>query len=66
LLGFDCSMANLDLAAPSAAILPKRRFSCPFAGRQAQLQPVAESVQQARCERPAAPTAFGTPPATDM
>ena len=27
---------------------------------------VAESVQPARCERPAAPTAFGRPPATDM
>ena len=34
LLGLDCSMANLDLAAPSAAILPKLRFSCPFAGLQ--------------------------------
>jgi hypothetical protein len=44
LLGLSCSMANLDLAAPSAAILPKLRFSCPFAGLQAQLQPVAEIV----------------------
>jgi hypothetical protein len=26
LLGFDCSMANLDLAAPSAAILPSDDF----------------------------------------
>jgi hypothetical protein len=38
-------MANLDLAAPSAAILPKLRFSCSFAGLQAQLQPVAKIVQ---------------------
>jgi hypothetical protein len=45
LLGLDGSMANLDLAAPSTAILPKLRFSCPFAGLQAQLQPVAEIVQ---------------------
>jgi hypothetical protein len=45
LLGLESSMANPDLAAPNAAILPNRRFSCPFAGRQAQLQPVAEIVQ---------------------
>jgi hypothetical protein len=32
LLGLACAMANLDLAAPSAAILPKLRFSCLFAG----------------------------------
>ena len=32
LLGFDCSMANLDLAAPSTAILHARRFSWSFAG----------------------------------
>ena len=44
LLGLTGSMANLDLAAPSAAILPKLRFSCSFAGLQAQLQPVAEIV----------------------
>jgi hypothetical protein len=44
LLGLNCSMANLDFAAPSAAILPNRRFSCPFAGLQAQLEPVAEIV----------------------
>jgi hypothetical protein len=44
LLGLTCAMANLDLAAPSAAILPKLRFSCSFAGLQAQLQPVAEIV----------------------
>jgi len=50
LLGLNCSMANLDLAAPSSAILPKLRFSCPFAGLQAQLQPVAEIVQ---CGEPA-------------
>jgi hypothetical protein len=45
LLGLAYSMANLDLAAPSAAILHKRRFSCLFAGLRAQLQPVAEIVQ---------------------
>jgi hypothetical protein len=45
LLGRAYSMANLDLAAPSAAILHTRRFSCLFAGRWAQLQPVAEIVQ---------------------
>jgi hypothetical protein len=45
LLGFDCSMANLDLAAPSTAILYARPFSWSFAGLQAQLQPVAEIVQ---------------------
>jgi hypothetical protein len=44
LLGLNCSMANLDLAAPSAAILPNLRFSCPFAGLQAQLEPVANTV----------------------
>jgi hypothetical protein len=44
LLGLNCSMANLDLAAPSAAILPNLRFSCLFAGLQAQLEPVAEIV----------------------
>jgi hypothetical protein len=44
LLGLNCSMANLDLAAPNAAILPKLRFSCPFAGLEAQLQPVSEIV----------------------
>lgn len=38
-------MANLDLAAPSTAILRTRRFSCPFAGVPAQLQPVAEIIQ---------------------
>ena len=43
-------MANLDLAAPSTAILPNPRFSFPFAGLQAQLQPVAEIVQ---CGEPA-------------
>ena len=48
LLGFDCSMANLDLAAPNADILPKRRFSCPFAGLLAQLQPVAEIAPDPR------------------
>ena len=32
LLGLNCSMANLDLAAPSTAILHARRFSWPFAG----------------------------------
>jgi hypothetical protein len=32
LLGLAYSMADLDLAAPSAAILHKRRFSCLFAG----------------------------------
>ena len=32
LLGLTCSMANLDLAAPSTAILHARRFSCRFAG----------------------------------
>jgi hypothetical protein len=37
-------MAHLDLAAPSAAILPKLRFSCLFADLQAQPQPVAEIV----------------------
>jgi hypothetical protein len=37
-------MANLDLAAPSTAILHTRRFSWPFAGLRAQLQPVAEIV----------------------
>ena len=42
LLGLTCSMANLDLAAPSAVILPNLRFSCPFAGLQAQLEPVAD------------------------
>jgi hypothetical protein len=47
LLGLESSMANPDLAAPNGAILPNRRFSCPFAGRQAQLQPVAEIVQWA-------------------
>jgi hypothetical protein len=45
LLGLDCSMANLDLAAPSTDILPNPRFSFPFAGLQAQPQPVAEIVQ---------------------
>jgi hypothetical protein len=45
LLGLAYSMANLDLAAPGTAILHKRRFSCPFAGLQAQLQPVAKIVQ---------------------
>jgi hypothetical protein len=45
LLGLENSMANPDLAAPNAAILPNQRFSCPFAGLQAQLQPVAEIVQ---------------------
>jgi len=44
LLGLERSMANPDLAAPNAAILPNQRFSCPFAGLQAQLQPVAEIV----------------------
>jgi hypothetical protein len=44
LLGLESSMANPDLAAPNAAILPNQRFSCPFAGLQAQLQPVAEIV----------------------
>jgi hypothetical protein len=44
LLGLESSMANLDLTAPNAAILPTRRFSCPFAGLLAQLQPVAEIV----------------------
>ena len=39
-------MANLDLAAPSTAILPNRDdFHCRFAGLQAQPQPVAEIVQ---------------------
>jgi hypothetical protein len=48
-------MANLDLAAPSAAILPNLRFSFPFAGLQAQLEPVAELVQCGeRREHPAA------------
>jgi hypothetical protein len=37
-------MANPDLAAPNAAILPNGRFSRPFAGRETQLQPVAEIV----------------------
>jgi hypothetical protein len=45
LLGLESSMANPDLTAPNAGILPNRRFSCPFAGLQAQLQPVAEIVQ---------------------
>jgi hypothetical protein len=44
LLGLESSMANPDLAAPNAGILPNRRFSCLFAGLQAQLQPVAEIV----------------------
>jgi hypothetical protein len=45
LLGLDCSMANLDLAAPSPAILSKPGFSFSFAGLQAQPQPVAEILQ---------------------
>jgi hypothetical protein len=44
LLGFDCSMANPDLAAPSTAPVHTQRFSCPFVGLRAQLQPVAEIV----------------------
>jgi hypothetical protein len=44
LLGVESSMANPDLAAPNAAILPNGRFSRPFAGREAQLPPVAETV----------------------
>ena len=44
LLGLESSMANPDLAAPNGTILPTRRFSCPFAGLQAQSQPVAEIV----------------------
>jgi hypothetical protein len=39
LLGLDCSMANLDLAAPSTTFCPIPRFSFPFAGLQAQPQP---------------------------
>ena len=38
LLGLACSMANLNLAAPSTVILHTRRFSCSFAGIQAQSQ----------------------------
>ena len=38
-------MANLDLAAPSTAILPNPTIFIPFAGLQAQPQPVAEIVQ---------------------
>src|SRR6476619_7350566 len=44
LLGLACSMANLVLAAPRTDILTKLRFSCPFAGLQAQPQPGAEIV----------------------
>ena len=42
--GIDVHKKMLAVA-PNAAILPNRRFSCPFTGRQAQLQPVAEIVQ---------------------
>ena len=46
LLGLDGSMANLDLAAPSAAFCPTPRIFISFRGPlQAQLQPVAEIVQ---------------------
>jgi hypothetical protein len=45
LLGLDCSMANLDLAASSTTFCPIPRFSFPFEGLQAQPQPVAEIVQ---------------------
>jgi hypothetical protein len=63
LLGLESSMANPDLAAPTAAILPNRRFSCAFAGRQAQLQPVAEIVPNTQPTRSpsAARCLVGTP-----
>ena len=44
LLGLAGAMANLDLAAPSTALLRNRRFSGLFAGLRAQLQPVTETA----------------------
>jgi hypothetical protein len=43
LLGFDCSMANRDLAAPSRHSVQSRIF-IPFRGLKALLQPVAKIV----------------------
>ncbi len=45
LLGFDCSMVHLDLAAPGTHSVQSQRFSFRFAGLEAQPQPVAEIVQ---------------------
>ena len=48
LLGLDCSMVNLDLAAPSPPFCPIARFSFPFAGRRPSRNQLRKSSSAAR------------------